>query len=116
MLSVVTEIQSVEKILTHINEPIEAPVMTPARWPPQAGFDFDQRVDDEGATDQTLILGSLLYWMLKLKVTLGTYWLVSFRCFCWHEGFESTAVPSEAIFLSIPVIICGKLNFLSLPL
>ena len=84
VLSAVTEIQSVEKILTHINEPIEAPVMTPARWPPQAGFDFDQRVDDEGATDQTLILGSLLYWMLKLKVTLGTYWLMSFRCFFWH--------------------------------
>ena len=72
VLSVVTEIQSVEKILTHINEPIDAPVMTPRRGPPQAGF------------DQTLILGSLLYWMLKLKVTLGTYWLVSFRCFFWH--------------------------------
>ena len=55
MLSVVTEIQSVEKILTHINEPIEAPVMTPARGPPQAGFDFDQRVDDDWAIDQTLI-------------------------------------------------------------
>ena len=41
VLSVVSEIQSVEKILTHINEPIEAPVMTPARGPPQAGFDFD---------------------------------------------------------------------------
>ena len=73
VLSVVTEIQSVEKILTHINEPIEVPVMTPARWPPQAGFDFDQRVDDEGTIDQTLILGSLLYWILKFKVTLGKY-------------------------------------------
>ncbi|MCT2530276.1 hypothetical protein N2382_05330 [SAR92 clade bacterium H921] len=81
VLSVVTDIQSVEKILTHINEPIDAPVMMPARWPPQAGFDFDQRVDDEGSIDQTLILGSLLYWMLKLKVTLGTYWLVFFRCY-----------------------------------
>ena len=55
VLSVVSEIQSVEKILTHINEPIEAPVMMPARGPPQAGFNFDQRVDDDWAIDQTLI-------------------------------------------------------------
>lgn len=54
VLSFVTEIQSVEKILTHIHEPIEAPIMAPARGPPQAGFDFDQRVDD-WAFDQTLI-------------------------------------------------------------
>lgn len=54
MLSVVIEIQSVEKILTHINEPIEAPVITPARGPRHAGFDFDQRVDD-WAIDRTLI-------------------------------------------------------------
>jgi len=54
-LSFVTEIPSVEKILTHINEPIEAPVMAPARGTPQAGFDFDQRVDDDWAFDQTLI-------------------------------------------------------------
>ena len=55
VLSFVTEIQSVEKILTHINEPIDAPVMAPARGPPQAGFDFDQRVDDDWAYDQTVI-------------------------------------------------------------
>ena len=55
VLSFVTEIQSVEKILTHINEPIDAPVMAPARGPPQAGFDFDQRVDDGWGFDQTLM-------------------------------------------------------------
>ena len=55
VLSFVTEIQSVEKILTHNNEPIDAPVMAPARGPPQAGFDFDQRVDDDWAFDQALI-------------------------------------------------------------
>ena len=55
VLSFVTEIQSVEKILTHINEPVDAPVMAPARGPPQAGFDFDQRVDDGWGFDQTLM-------------------------------------------------------------
>tara|TARA_B100000767_G_scaffold261494_1_gene273160 strand:+ start:10 stop:177 length:168 start_codon:yes stop_codon:yes gene_type:complete len=55
VLSVVTEIQSAEKILTHIKEPIEAPVMTPARGPSHAGFDVDQRVDDDWTIDQTLI-------------------------------------------------------------
>lgn len=55
VLSFVTEIQSVEKILTHINEPIDAPVMAPARGPAQAGFDFDQRVDDGWGFDQTLM-------------------------------------------------------------
>jgi|TARA_B110000967_G_scaffold120136_1_gene122799 hypothetical protein len=42
VLSFVTEIPSVERILSHIDEPIDAPVMAPARVPPQAGFDFDQ--------------------------------------------------------------------------
>ncbi len=55
VLSFVTEVQSVEKILTHIHEPIEAPIMAPARGPPQADFDFDQRVDDDWTFDQTLI-------------------------------------------------------------
>ena len=55
VLSFVTEIQSVEKLLTHINEPIDAPVMAPARGPPQAGFDFEQRVDGDWAFDQTLM-------------------------------------------------------------
>jgi len=55
VFSFVTEISSVEKILTHINEPIEAPVMAPVRGPPQAGFDFDHRVNDDWAFDQTLI-------------------------------------------------------------
>jgi hypothetical protein len=31
---IVTEIQSVEKILTHLNKPIEAPVMATARGLP----------------------------------------------------------------------------------
>ena len=51
VLSFVTEIQSVEKILTHINASIEAPVMALARGPPQMSFDFDQRVDDDWAFD-----------------------------------------------------------------
>lgn len=55
VLNFVTEVQSVEKLLAHINEPIEALVMAPARGPPQASFDFDQRVDDDWAFDQTLI-------------------------------------------------------------
>tara|TARA_B110000977_G_C10888975_1_gene420658 strand:- start:423 stop:596 length:174 start_codon:yes stop_codon:yes gene_type:complete len=55
VLSFVTEVQSVEKILTHINAPINEPFMAPALGPPQAGFDFDQRVDDDWAFDQTLI-------------------------------------------------------------
>ena len=55
VLSFVTEIQSAEKILTHIHEPIDSPIMAPARGPPQAGFDFDQRVDDDWTFDQTLI-------------------------------------------------------------
>ncbi|MDB9952419.1 transposase [Porticoccaceae bacterium] len=55
VLSFVIEAQSVEKILTHINAPIDAPSMAPARGPPQAGFDFDQRVDDDWAIDQTLM-------------------------------------------------------------
>ena len=55
VFSFVTEISSVEKILTHINEPIDASVMAPARGPPQAGFDFDQRVDDDWAYNQTVM-------------------------------------------------------------
>ena len=55
VLSFVTEVQSVEKILTHIDEPIDAPIMAPARGPPQAGFDFEQRVDGDWAFDQTLM-------------------------------------------------------------
>jgi hypothetical protein len=55
VLSFVTEVQSVEKILTHINAPINEPFMAPARGPPQECFDFDPRVDDDWAFDQTLI-------------------------------------------------------------
>jgi len=45
----------VEKILLHIGEPIEPPVVLPARAPPQIDLDFDQvaQVQEWPDMDQT---------------------------------------------------------------
>ena len=56
VLSFVTEAQSVEKILTHIDAPIDAPVHGAQREGHlRRGFDFEQRVDGDWAIDQTLM-------------------------------------------------------------
>ena len=52
----------IERILTHIGEPVEAPAVLPARAPPQAEIQFDQAVQTGGdqpwpEMDQTADLG-----------------------------------------------------------
>ncbi len=40
IVAFITETDTIEKILEHIGEPTEPPIISPARDPPQADFDF----------------------------------------------------------------------------
>ncbi|MCP3870604.1 MAG: hypothetical protein GY703_21435 [Gammaproteobacteria bacterium] len=42
LIAFILEAEVVEKILSHIGEPTEPPVVLPARAPPQMAMDFDQ--------------------------------------------------------------------------
>ncbi len=42
LIAFILEPEVVEKILSHIGEPTEPPVVLPARAPPQMAMDFDQ--------------------------------------------------------------------------
>ena len=46
VIAFVMDPPTIERILRHIDEPVEAPPILPARSPPQGEFDFDQ---DAGA-------------------------------------------------------------------
>ena len=55
LIAFIMEPPVVEKILSHIGEPTEPPLVLPARAPPQGELDFDQVVDgyDWPDMDQT---------------------------------------------------------------
>ena len=42
IIAFILEPPVIERILTHIDEPVEPPRILPARGPPQAELDFDQ--------------------------------------------------------------------------
>ncbi len=51
--------QALERILTHIGEPAEAPEVMPARGPPQAELEFDQVDQTAGDGGDIGIFGSV---------------------------------------------------------
>ncbi len=56
LIAFIMEPPVVAKILTHIGEPTEPPVVLPARAPPQVEMDFDQvaRANEWPDMDQTV--------------------------------------------------------------
>ena len=47
IIAFVLEPPVIERILLHIDEPIEAPAVLPARSPPQGEFQFEQSAPDD---------------------------------------------------------------------
>ena len=50
IIAFITHAADVQRILEHIGESSEPPPIAPSRAPPEAEFEFDQRVED---TDDT---------------------------------------------------------------
>lgn len=42
IISFLQDKHSIRKVLTHLNEPIQPPPITPARGPPELEFNYDQ--------------------------------------------------------------------------
>ena len=45
IISFIEDKETIRKILTCLNEPVEPPLIAPARDPPEMDFDYDQRCE-----------------------------------------------------------------------